>query len=407
MSTAAPTTAVAKQDEPSALQVAKGWLEGYIMEMARALPPGLIKPDRFLRVAINAMSNKPELALCTKPSLMLAMMRSAQLGLEPDGLLGQAYVIPYRNKNLNDGRGGYEANFQIGYQGMMILAERSGLLSGPPVARVVREADQFEFWYGLEGDHFRHIPFSGPPEDAGEITHSYCIVRLKVGAPLLTVYSIGKVLQHRDRSKAADDGPWKTDFEAMVIKTMLRVGLKYAPKSVTNQAQEALQLAISRDEKAEMGAPIDLTPEEVKFVGSRRTTLEVATLGGGITAGDVMAGKATGVNDAQGGPTTSTAAPEAPLPDDCDAGRHPGLTPERLAIVPTTKSIVCGKCNADVRGTLKPPATTAEAPVTAAKSSPKSKGGQPAAAPASGAPSASTPAPAADQDALFGGSDKT
>lgn len=76
-------------------------------EIAKALP-SVITPERFTRIVLSAISNNPELAQCTSKSFLGAMMQAAQLGLEPNTPLGQAYLIPYRNKGI------LECQFQLG-----------------------------------------------------------------------------------------------------------------------------------------------------------------------------------------------------------------------------------------------------------------------------------------------------
>ena len=76
-------------------------------EIKRALP-SVITPERFTRMVLSALSTNPKLAACTPKSFLGAMMRAAQLGLEPNTPLGQAYLIPYRNKGVD------EVQFQIG-----------------------------------------------------------------------------------------------------------------------------------------------------------------------------------------------------------------------------------------------------------------------------------------------------
>lgn len=76
-------------------------------EIKKALP-SVITPERFTRMTLSAISTNPKLAQCTPRSFLGAMMSAAQLGLEPNTPLGQAYLIPYKNKGVD------EVQFQIG-----------------------------------------------------------------------------------------------------------------------------------------------------------------------------------------------------------------------------------------------------------------------------------------------------
>ncbi len=66
-------------------------------EIRKALPE-VITPERFTRMALSALNTTPKLRECTQMSFLAALMNAAQLGLEPNTPLGQAYLIPYNNK---------------------------------------------------------------------------------------------------------------------------------------------------------------------------------------------------------------------------------------------------------------------------------------------------------------------
>ena len=76
-------------------------------EIKKALPE-VITPERFTRMALSALNTTPKLQECTQMSFLAALMNAAQLGLEPNTPLGQAYLIPFNNK------GTMECQFQIG-----------------------------------------------------------------------------------------------------------------------------------------------------------------------------------------------------------------------------------------------------------------------------------------------------
>ena len=102
-----------------------------------------ITPERFTRIVTSALSSTPQLAETTPQSFLGAMMTAAQLGMEPNTPLGQAYLIPYKNK------GRLECQFQLGYRGMVELAYRSGEVTIIQ-AHAVHENDEFEYSFGLE-----------------------------------------------------------------------------------------------------------------------------------------------------------------------------------------------------------------------------------------------------------------
>ena len=99
----------------------KGLIKAMGPQIKKALP-SVLTPERFTRMVFTALSTNPQLQQCTPASFLGAMMQAAQLGVEPNTPIGQAYLIPYRNK------GKLECQFQIGYKGLIDLAYRAGTL---------------------------------------------------------------------------------------------------------------------------------------------------------------------------------------------------------------------------------------------------------------------------------------
>ena len=190
-------------------------------EIKRALP-SVITPERFTRMVLSALSTNPKLAACTPKSFLGAMMSAAQLGLEPNTPLGQAYLIPYRNKGVD------EVQFQIGYKGLVDLAYRSGEVEVVQ-AQTVYENDKFECEYGLE-PKLVHVPADG---DRGEAVKLYAMFKTKSGGYGFEVMSMEDCRKHAMAySQAYKNGyssPWSTNFEEMAKKTVLKRVLKYAP----------------------------------------------------------------------------------------------------------------------------------------------------------------------------------
>lgn len=189
-------------------------------EIKKALP-SVITPERFTRMVLSALSVNPKLAECTPKSFLGAMMSAAQLGLEPNTPLGQAYLIPYKNKGVD------EVQFQIGYKGLIDLAYRSGEVEVVQ-AQIVYENDEFDCQYGLE-PKLVHKPAD---KDRGEAVKVYAVFKTKSGGYGFEVMSMDDCKKHAEKySQALKYGfsPWKTNFEEMCKKTVLKRVLKYAP----------------------------------------------------------------------------------------------------------------------------------------------------------------------------------
>lgn len=220
------------------------WVETMKPEIAKALP-SVITSERFTRMAMTAISTNAQLANSTPKSFIGALMNAAQLGLEPNTPLGQAYLIPFKNGKTGE----IETQFQIGYKGLIDLAHRSGEFQ-MIYAKEVYENDKFSFEFGLE-PKLNHIPTL---ETRGKVVYYYAVFRLVNGGYGFDVMSVEDVQAHMKKfSQAAARGfsPWQTNFDEMAKKTVLKKVLKYAPiktefvKEVTND--ETIKIDISKD----------------------------------------------------------------------------------------------------------------------------------------------------------------
>ena len=215
---------ISQQQQSAAKSRAPHTIKEYIIAMEGAIKkalPSVMTPERFTRIALSAVNNTPALAECTPSSFLAAMMNAAQLGLEPNTPLGQAYLIPYKNKKKNV----TECQFQIGYKGLIDLAYRSGDVKTVQ-AQIVYNNDEFEFEYGLE-PKLKHVPAK---ENRGNAVWVYAVFKLVNGGEGFEVMSMDDVLNHAEKySKSYSNGPWQTNFEEMAKKTVIKRVLKYAP----------------------------------------------------------------------------------------------------------------------------------------------------------------------------------
>lgn len=215
--TAAKTAAIAKT---SGNKTIRDYIKSMESEIAKALP-SVITPERFTRITLSALSANHKLQECTPQSFLGAMMTAAQLGVEPNTPLGQAYLIPYFNSKSKK----LEVQFQLGYKGLIDLAYRSGQIS-TITAHTVYENDTFEYEFGLDAK-LKHIPAK---TNRGSAIYYYATFKTKDGGYGFEVMSREDVeAVRRSSSKAADNGPWVTNFDEMAKKTVLKRVLKYAP----------------------------------------------------------------------------------------------------------------------------------------------------------------------------------
>lgn len=228
-------------------------------EIKRALP-SILTPERFSRMALSAINNTPKLGECTPMSFIAALMNAAQLGLEPNTPMGQAYLIPYKNK------GTLECQFQLGYRGLIDLAYRNDRMQSIE-AQVVYENDEFSYELGLQPSLIHRPTFDEP----GEIRAFYAIFRLDNGGFRFEVMSKSYVDSYAMRySKAftSEFSPWKSNYEGMAKKTVIKQLLKYAP------VKSDFQKAITLDETVKTQLSIDMSEvqNEELMVGDKSDT---------------------------------------------------------------------------------------------------------------------------------------
>lgn len=199
--------------------------------------------ERFVRVALTAIGRNPELADCTKGSLLGGLMTCAQLRLEPNDPRGLAYLIPFKNGTASReaGHDVLEAQLVIGYKGYVDLAYRSAQIK-TLTAQPVCEHDEYE-----ARDWPRHLMHKKAAGDRGKVLRYYAAVEYKDGGIDFAEMTVAEVEAHRDRyAKGASrsDSPWRTHFDEMAKKTVLRKLSKMMPMSVEDMRPFAAALHV-------------------------------------------------------------------------------------------------------------------------------------------------------------------
>lgn len=192
-------------------------------EMRQVLPKHLTL-ERLIKVALYCVEKVPKLQQCTISSLISCVKQCAELGLEPGGALGLAYLVPFEDRKTN----ATICTLIIGYRGFIELARRSGKMLQIE-AHVVHANDDFAVEFGLE-PKLRHIPKLGAGGEGAPLA-VYCIARLADGAKHVEVMTWSAVQGIKARSRSRDNGPWMTDEEEMARKTVVRRAAKYLPLS--------------------------------------------------------------------------------------------------------------------------------------------------------------------------------
>lgn len=179
----------------------------------RAVQTKYLSPDRVLRLLSTSMATNPKLMACSFVSILNSVISATKLGIEIDGR--HAHLIPY----------GSEAKLIIDWKGYVLLGRRNNVTGIN--AQVVYSEDEFDLVHTEKGTGLVHRP-NLKAESRGEPSGVYCSYVID-GAAAVEWMTIREVELVRVRSKAADEGPWVTDYLEMARKTVVRRASKYWP----------------------------------------------------------------------------------------------------------------------------------------------------------------------------------
>ena len=146
---------------------------------------GMMPVQRLIRTVMVSVERLPKLLECDRQSVFMAAMSAACLGLEVDGVTGQAFLIPFKNR----------AQLVIGYRGFNTLAARSGITI---TGAVVREGDAFEYEKG-SGAFVRHKPLL---EGAAvrRIVAAWACANHAERPPVIEIMGIDELMAVKERS---------------------------------------------------------------------------------------------------------------------------------------------------------------------------------------------------------------
>lgn len=188
--------------------------------------------NSFMSSVISVANGNPQLRKAEPMSIIGAAMVAATMQLQVIPTLGQCYIIPYGSK----------AQFQIGYIGLLQLCQRSGQFK-KILAAPVHEGEY------VSGDEFdEEYVFDKTKRTSDKVIGYMAKFELLNGFVKIAYWNIDKVKAHAQKFsqafRAGYNSPWKSDFDAMAQKTVLKSILKYAPKSIEMQSAVTFDQAV-------------------------------------------------------------------------------------------------------------------------------------------------------------------
>lgn len=195
-------------------------------------------PERLVKLAQVVISKKPELADCSTLSVLDTLMTCARLGLEPNEP-GGVWMVPFKSV----------CTPIIDYRGLIDVCRRSGTIAAVH-AGIRCKNDRWEYAIDTTAATMvtlKHAPADG---DRGEILGTFFVVKLTTGECQAVYLATDQVEAIRGRSRADRAGfsPWRTDWEAMAMKTAVRRGVNLLPRTPETQLlREELQKEDEQD----------------------------------------------------------------------------------------------------------------------------------------------------------------
>lgn len=217
-----------------------------IMEVLPA--SSTLNAEKIMRMALMEVGATKSLRECEPNSIARACIQAASLGLMVGGLLGEAYLVPFKGK----------CTLIPGYKGLVKLAHQGLAISGFHV-RLVYADDFFDVDYGTHPKITHKPKFDGQRADAN-IIHGYSVAQMRDGTIEFEVMTRAEVEKRRQSSKAKDDGPWTAWYPEQFKKTVARYGTKLLPASTDTEAFERLSAAIELDNRYDTGEVLNATP---------------------------------------------------------------------------------------------------------------------------------------------------
>lgn len=192
----------------------------------RKVLPTSVELNKFLEIAWSTVRGNSHLHDCTPASIVSSVKEAAQLGLTIDGVLGEAYLVPY----------GKTAQLQPGYRGLRKLALQSEAIYRIE-AHVVYACDlEDPYTFQVErrdtGTTYVHRPNPFGKKGSEDIVGAYAIAYYTDSMdrnPQIEVMSREQIEFARNCSKGKNSGPWRQHYAEMARKTVIRRLCKHLP----------------------------------------------------------------------------------------------------------------------------------------------------------------------------------
>jgi recombination protein RecT len=257
MTTVAPATqtvrgaVAARENQPaqvSPAQAIKHQLDVYAPILDPLLQKSGITRERFISTIGNACRTTPGLLACDPSTVVGAALKAAQLGLEPNDVRNQCWILPY----------GKQAQFQLGYGGVLELARRA--VPGLQIqGHAVYPNDEFDVDYGGARKLTHRPAVALGKSRGGEAYAWYVHLRYPDGGEAVHVLDKEGVEYHRSFSKQKEGMLWTKSYDAAALKSVVMSMRSWLPQA-TERLSEFDERVLTVDEIAAEDDALALPP---------------------------------------------------------------------------------------------------------------------------------------------------
>jgi len=214
--------------------------------------PKIKQSIRFMELVYHEWVGSEALQKCSIGSVLYAAKTSAELGLLVGKVYGQGWIVPYYNSKSRI----TEAQFQMGYKGLIVLGKRSGYTIFPP--QCICRGDKYKIdmannkiTHELDLEKERGEPLLWYVKVKDDTTGNVFFERM-------TIAEINKrrdtVLSKIQNEQAKKYSPWVAWYEEMCAKTVIKKATKVM--AINDEFREAM-------DKDEFVQEKDITPDVI------------------------------------------------------------------------------------------------------------------------------------------------
>lgn len=278
-------SAVAQSDTAAPAQLSpqaqiRARLDDYRPVIAKLLTGTGITEETFVAQIANACRAVPDLWKCEPESVLGAALKAAQLGLAPNDARNQCWILPYRDNRS----GRTNAQFQLGYGGVMELARRAvpGLRFD---GRAVYPNDEFDIDFGADQPLTHRPAVVKGQQRGGDAFAWYVKATFPDGSVQVHVLDRDGVEYHRSFSKQKDGQMWSKSYDAAALKSVVHDMRRWLPSSTQ------LTAAFASDEQVVDIRRIEADPDVIDIDDQPAASGSQDTTDGQGTAVDVETGE--------------------------------------------------------------------------------------------------------------------